>query len=144
MPWRTEHSIEVEASRELAWRFWTNVENWAIDAAIASVEIEGPFSCGVQGTTKLADGSEIPWSIVELDEGERAVVLIRQPGAVARFTWRFESIEPERARLSQRVTVEGPVGNDEAEQMGDDLARNIEAGMEKLARAIERAAAEAR
>ena len=39
--WTFEHTIECFVSSDFAWKFWTNVENWAVDADLESVELRG-------------------------------------------------------------------------------------------------------
>ena len=140
MPWRTEHSVEARVSRDRAWRYWTTVTNWTIDPAIEWVKIDGPFACGAIGETKPVDGDPVRWAVVEIDEGERAVIEVRVPGAVARFVWQFEQLAAERTRLTQTVTIEGPAGNAQAEQIGAELEQGIGLGMRMLANAMDRAA----
>jgi hypothetical protein len=41
--WTFEHTIECSASSDFAWKVWTNVENWAVDADLESVELRGGF-----------------------------------------------------------------------------------------------------
>lgn len=57
--WTFEHTIECSVSSEFAWDFWTNVSNWALDAELDSVDIQGPFVAGAQGVTqaRVPDGS---------------------------------------------------------------------------------------
>jgi hypothetical protein len=50
-PWAYEHFVDCEVTAEFAWDFWTNVKNWALDADVESVEIEGPFAAGTRGFT---------------------------------------------------------------------------------------------
>ncbi len=52
MAYQFEHSVEVGVGRETAWRFWTNVENWVLDADIEWVTLDDPFRAGARGTTK--------------------------------------------------------------------------------------------
>ena len=41
--WTFEHTIECSVSIDFACEFWTNVENWAVDADLESVELRGGF-----------------------------------------------------------------------------------------------------
>lgn len=138
MSWKTEHSVEVEVPRDRAWLFWTNVANWTIDPSIESVETDGPFSCGVRGETTPKGGEPVSWIVVDIEEGERAVIEARMPGGVARFTWRFEEAGEARTRVTQHVALEGPEAHRFAEEMGPELERGMREGMERLAEAMER------
>ena len=44
--WAFEHSVNCEVTVEFAWGFLADVENWAFDSDIESVEIDGPFCFG--------------------------------------------------------------------------------------------------
>jgi len=37
--WTFEHTIECSVSSDFAWKFWTKVENWVVDADLESVEL---------------------------------------------------------------------------------------------------------
>jgi hypothetical protein len=101
--------------------FWTNVSNWALDADIESVEIDGRFAAGAQGTTNSKSSGRIKWRIVEEQAG-RAVIKIPLSGAVGRFSWTFEGTVA-GTRITQCYTLEA----------------NISAGMRKLCVAMESA-----
>jgi len=57
--WTFEHSIDCRVSAEFAWAFWTNVRNWALDADVESIEIDGPFAAvrGESQTARVPDAS---------------------------------------------------------------------------------------
>lgn len=140
MPWRTVHVVEASVSREFAWRFWTNVANWALDPAIESVSLDGAFECGAHGETTLKEGDPVRWMVVEVEPGAGAVIEVRAPGAVARFRWQFDELAPERTRVRQEITLEGPAGNQQAKSLGADFEQGVQEGMRRLAVAMEREA----
>jgi hypothetical protein len=105
-----QHSVEARVSREAAWRFWTRVENWVLDAGIEWVTLDGPFEAAVRGTTKTRGADLVQWEIAEMSEGETAVIEIPLPGAAARFAWKFEELVEERTRLTQQITLSGGAG----------------------------------
>lgn len=139
MAYDFQHSVEVSVSREAAWRFWTNVSNWLIDAGIASVTLDGPFQPGGKGTTKTKDAQLVQWQIVEVTEGQSAVIEIPMPGATLRFAWKFEELSESLARLTQQITLVGDQADTYVAQLGDKFEENIQAGMKKLSQEIERA-----
>lgn len=139
MAYQFQHSIEVGVSKEVAWRFWTNVENWALDAAIESVNLDGSFTSGAKGTTMMKGADVVQWEIAEVNEGERAVIEIKMPGTVARFTWKFEELRGEKTRLLQEITLSGEQAEMYAGQMGAGFEQGIREGMTKLAQEMERA-----
>jgi hypothetical protein len=138
--WEFEYAVETAARRDDAWRFWTNVENWAIDPAVEWVRLEGPFEAGAVGETKQRGMEPVRWRIAEARECERAVFEFEMPGAAVRFAMSFEAVAAGVTRLRQRITLEGPGAKDLAAGLGPDFAQGVRAGMDKLAEAIERAA----
>jgi len=136
--WTLEHSIECDASPEFAWAFWTDVQNWRMDADVDSIEIDGPFAAGTRGRTYSKSSGRIEWRIAEVGPG-RAVIEFPLAGAVGRFDWTFEDAAG-RARLTQRCTLEGEQAATYAAAIGPALQAGVPAGMKKLADSIERAA----
>jgi hypothetical protein len=121
-----------------AWKFWTNVSNWALDADVESIEIDGPFAAGTQGFTNSKSSGRVEWRIVEVQTG-RAVIEFPLSGAVGRFVWTFEDTG-ERARVTQRCTLAGEQAETYAKAVGPSLEAGIPAGMRKLCETMENAA----
>lgn len=46
--WTFDYSVVCSVTVEFAWKFWTDVSNWAMDADVESVEIDGPFAAGAR------------------------------------------------------------------------------------------------
>ncbi|MGH9940572.1 MAG: SRPBCC family protein [Blastocatellia bacterium] len=136
-----EHSIEVQVNRDFAWRFWTNVANWAFDPSVESVELDGPFAAGAKGVTNPRGPAPVEWRLVEVQDRSGAIIEIALPGATARFHWRYEDAAGGGARITQRVTLEGERADDYAEGMAM-LENGIPQGMRKMAEVMARAAAE--
>ena len=136
-----EHSIECPVSRDFAWRFWTDVSNWAFDVSVESVTIDGPFAAGAKGVTKPRGGDPIEWRLVEVQDRSAATFEIALPGATTWFYWRYEDAAGGAVRITQRVTLEGARAADYAEGMAM-LESGIPQGMRKLAEVMARAAAE--
>lgn len=136
--WELEHSVESAEDVNFAWNFWTDVGNWALDADVVSVEIDGPFAAGARGFTNSRSSGRIDWRIVEVQPG-RAVIEFPLPGAVGRFTWTFEATVG-RARITQHCTLQGEQAAAYAKQAGPGLETGIPAGMQKLSAQMESAA----
>ncbi len=143
MSYEFQHAVVVSVSRESAWRFWTNVENWSLDPAIEWVTLDGSFQAGAHGTTKTRGAEIVQWHITEVSEPESATIEIPMPGATARFSWRFEELSDTKARMTQRITLEGEQAEAYAAQLGAGFEQGIREGMEKLRAAIEQASGEA-
>ena len=139
MSWAFEHAVDCPVSRELAWRFWSTVENWLIDVSVESVTLDGPFAAGSRGTTKPCGSDPVRWQITEVQDGHRAVIEINLPGAVIRFHWQFADLSDGATRITQRVTLEGERSADYMAGAAE-FERGIPLGMQKLAEAMAGAA----
>jgi hypothetical protein len=138
--WSFEHDVTVRADREAAWRFWSDVANWAaVDPAVEWASLDGPFAAGTRGQTKPVGAPPTHWTLVEVEPGRRAVIELAAPGAVVRFVWQLGDAAPGATRLTQRVELDG----EDAAQYLDavrGLEANIPLAMDKLVVAIEAAA----
>jgi hypothetical protein len=136
--WSFEHSVDCGASVPFAWAFWTNVGNWALDADLESVEIDGPFAAGAQGVTTSRSSGRIAWRIVEARAG-KAVIETPLSGAVSQFIWTFEEAAG-GCRITQRWTLRGDRAAVYASDFGPMMEAGIPMGMAKLCATIESAA----
>jgi hypothetical protein len=138
--WTFEHSVACAADRGFAWKFWTNVENWpVVDPAVEAVSLDGAFAAGAIGTTKPLNMEPVNWKLVEVQDGESAVVEIAVPGASAKFHWTFADAEAGSTCITQRATIEGE-NADDYQEFGKGLEMGIPPGMQRLADAIAQAA----
>jgi Polyketide cyclase / dehydrase and lipid transport len=133
-----QHSVDAAVSREAAWRFWTNVNNWTLDSDIEWVWLEGGFCPGSKGTTKTKSSDLVQWRIAEVIEGKSAVIEIALPGAEASFAWKFEDLPETKTRLTQTITFSGEQADNFATQMSNGFEQGIRQGMQKVAEAMER------
>lgn len=136
--WHFEFSIECAVPRDFAWGFWTDVRNWALDADVESVALEGEFAAGTQGHTVSRSSGAIDWRIADVQPLSRAVLEFPAPGAVGTFTWTFDD-SPTGTRISQQASLSGPEAQKYAESFGPILEQGIPAGMRKLCQAMEAA-----
>jgi len=136
--WAFEHFVDCEVSTEFAWDFWTNVKNWALDADVESVEIEGPFAAGTRGLTNSKSSGPIEWRLAEVHPG-RAVIEFPLPGAVCRCVWTFADTAG-CTRVTQSWTLQGEEASAYAKAVAPGLEAGIPLGMKKLCRTMEDAA----
>jgi hypothetical protein len=138
--WKFEHSVECRVGREFAWKYWTDVNNWAVvDSSVESATIDGPFVTGAKGETKPAGQEPIQWYLADVEDGRRAVVEIALPGALARFYWLFEDATVGHTRITQTAVLDGDRADDYA--AGTAMLENgIPQGMDKLVQGIVKAA----
>ena len=138
--WCFEHSIECNVTREFAWTFWTDVENWKLDADIESVELSGPFAEGSRGATTTRSAGRIEWRLAGVKAGSEAIIDVPLPGATGTFRWTFQDLNG-RTRITQRVSIGV---SSLAEMMAGGLERGIPAGMQKLCETMVKTAASER
>lgn len=136
--WYFNFSIECAVPREFAWSFWTDVRNWALDADVESVTMEGEFVAGTFGHTISRSTGPIDWRIAEVEPAERAVLEFPAPGAVATFVWTFED-SATGTRISQEASLSGLEAHKYAKSYGPILEKGIPEGMRKLCEAMEAA-----
>jgi len=136
--WIFEHTIECSAPTDFAWSYWSNVNNWTVDADVESVELLGAFAAGTRGVTHSKSSGKIEWRLAEVIAPKRAVVEFPAPGVVAKFAWIFEDAGG-KTRITQRATMCGKRIAEYADTLGQ-LQVGIPAGMQKLCVAIESAA----
>ncbi|MFP5264403.1 MAG: SRPBCC family protein [Blastocatellia bacterium] len=131
--WEFEHSVETTPDRDFVWRFWTDVSNWAFDASIEWIRLEGHFAAGTQGVTKSPGVDPMRWVLKEVEAGEQAIIEVALDGATLRFHWRFEDIDGGGTRITQRVSLSGANAELVARQAAPEFQRGIPQGMERLA-----------
>jgi hypothetical protein len=135
--WMFEHSVDCAAPMQFVWNFWTDVRNWALDADVESVEIDGPFAAGARGFTNSKSSGRVEWRIAEARIG-KAVIEFPLPDALGRFVWTFEDIGG-KTRITQRCTLSGDQASVFAKAIGPALEAGIPAGMRKLCEAVKNA-----
>jgi hypothetical protein len=129
--WAFKYSVECPVTAEFAWRFWTDTDNWRLDADVEAIERTGPFAAGTGGATIARTSGRVEWRIVSVQERAGAVIEIPLQGAIARFHWTFEDLG-ERTRITQRITLVGDGAAALAHQMASIFEPNMPAGMRKL------------
>jgi hypothetical protein len=133
--WEFRYSIECNATRRFAWKFWTDIANW--DDPPAKFHLDGPFDIGTRLTTTLP-GQVWHSFIRDLKPEREATIEMQLPDAILSFNWKFEELSADRIRITQRLVLSGANAISFLAQ-----ARTMEAsvpdGMKKVVAAIERA-----
>jgi len=131
--WKFEYAVECEAPRELAWKYWTNPENW--DDPPARFEFDGPFAVGTRIKT-LLPGQTLESLIQAVESGREATIQLAYGEARISFAWRFEGVTAARTRISQRIELAGTSDKALVEQ-AKVFEKTAPAGMRKLKQRIE-------
>ena len=134
--WDFQHSAECKASREFAWKYWTNIANW--DDPPAKFELDGPFGAGSRLTTILP-GQTLHSVIHNVKAGREATIEMQLPDATLSFHWNFEELSEDRVQITQRIMLTGRNARSFVRE-ASMLEHTVPEGMKKLAAAIERSA----
>jgi len=133
--WEFEHSVVCHAPREFCWNYWTDIANW--DDPPARFSMERPFADGSQIMTELP-GQTLVSVIRDVEEGRAATIELGLPNAVFCFYWRFDDLDRERTRISQRLELSGEDAGLFVEQ-AKVMRETAPDGVKKLVRLMERA-----
>ena len=129
--WEMTHSVETDAPPDVAWKYWTNIENW-IDPP-AEFELDGPFVDGARGVTRIPGQPPLHWIIRELHPPETASIETQLEGALLSFEWRFAGLADGRTRLTQHVALRGENAGVYVPQLDSILRMTLPEGMKKIA-----------
>jgi hypothetical protein len=136
--WEFQHSVECNATRPFAWKYWTNIENW--DDPPAKFLLDGPFSDGARLTTILP-GQTFQSVIRDVQPEREATIEMQLPDVVLSFHWKFEDLADNRVRITQRLALRGANAKSYLAQVGT-FEQSVPAGMKKVAAAIEHSLAQ--
>lgn len=133
--WEFQYSIECNATRQFAWRFWTDIANW--NDPPAKFDLDGPFQTGARLTTTLP--GETLYSIIrDLQPEREATIEMQLADAILSFHWKFEKLTEDRTQITQRLVLSGANAKSFVAQ-ATAMEASVPDGMKKVAAAIERA-----
>jgi hypothetical protein len=136
-----EHAIEVQVSRAFAWNWRTDVRTW--DDPPAQFRLEGPFVEGAWGMTLLPGQEALRWHISEVRPEQSFLLEMPLDGATLSFEWRFDIVSDRRTRVTQRIVLTGDNSGAYATHVQAGFELNLASGMQRIATAMEAAAAAA-
>jgi hypothetical protein len=135
--WATEHSVETTATPAFTWTYMTDVKNW--DDPPAEFRLNGSFTSGSLGTTKIPGQAPRQWRLREVKPHASYTIEIALEGALILCKWVFKELPNSQTRLTQHITLEG----ENASSYKGDVQRTFEPalapGMSRIAIAIDRA-----
>lgn len=136
--WKFEHSVECNAKKSFAWQFWTDVANWERleGKAVEWIRLEGDFTLGASGVTKVPGQDPYHWNIAQFEPQHSATIEMPLDGAVLLNVMKMESIDPQRTKITQQLSLSGVNAANYAEgtQM---FETSVPQGLAKLAKTIE-------
>ena len=127
-------SVETNANRAFAWKYWTEIANWSDPPA--QFELDGPFAAGSLGTTRIPGQEPVRWVIQEVAPPKAATIAIELEGAALSFQWRFEALPDGRTRITHRVTLQGENAGSYLSQVEPTFSATLPEGMNKIASAM--------
>ena len=136
--WECHCSVDVDVPASFAWAYMTDIRNW--NDPPAEFALEGPFVAGTRGTTQMPGQPLAFWTIRSVEPGrrytieggsfwERAVLLVH---------WRFDPQSERTARLTQRLELLGGNAAAYVDEIKSAFEPNLEPGMRRIARMMER------
>jgi polyketide cyclase/dehydrase/lipid transport protein len=133
------------ADAHFAWRFWTDVGNWAVvDPAICDVRVDPGFQEGARGTTVTDGGARVEWVIGEVSAPRRALIEFPVPGAALRVSWSFRPRRPGGCTMTQSMELSGERATGYERLVAPSMERSAPEGLHRLAAAIDEACATSR
>jgi hypothetical protein len=139
--WEIAHSVDANASPAFAWTYMTNVANW--DDPPAKFELDGPFTVGSRGTTRIPGQEPRHWHVREVSPMKSYTLEMALDRAAMSFEWRFEELADGETRLTQHIVLKGENAAAYVAQVQMAFTSSLAAGMNKIVAAMERAEASA-
>ena len=140
--WEIAHSVDTNATPAFAWAYMTSVANW--DDPPAKFELDGPFTAGSRGTTRLPGQETLHWRLQELNPMKSYTLEMALDRAAMSFEWRFERLADGGTRLTQQIVLKGENATAYLTDVRAAFTASIAAGMNKIAAAMDRAQGSAR
>jgi len=105
------HSIDIQASPEIVWAIWSDIERWSEwTASITKIQklAPGPLAVGLRACVRQPKLPVAIWRVTELEENRGFTWVSTSPGA--RVTG-IHTIEPraDGSRASMILTFVGPL-----------------------------------
>ena len=133
--WELSHSVVADVARDVAWAWWTTVDNWRRHEGdgVESITLDGPFQAGTRGETRMPGQAPRACRLAEVESPTRAVIEMMLGDATLRFVWTFDDLGKRRTRLTQQMKLDGPTAEQYVADLEAGFAPNIGPGMEKIA-----------
>ena len=133
-----ERSVETTASPAAAWKVWTDTANWQEwNPDVQSMTLNGPFAAGTTGTMKTKQGSrQMVLSQVVPGRSFRLETTVI-PLTRFFFDCQVAAGPSGKTRLSQAITVGGPLGGIVGGMMGKQIANTFPPLLQGLAKKAE-------
>ena len=134
--WSIEHSAETTASPADVWRRYVDVGTWPEwNAAVGSVDLDGPFAAGTAGTLTPPHQGPLPFRVIAATENAGYTSETDIADTVTlRLTSRLTPLPDGGTRITHRVELDGPAAPYFAQSFGPVLAAGVPRTLEALAK----------
>jgi hypothetical protein len=133
-----QRSLQTRAAPDKVWRIWSDVTTWPQwNPDVTAISLEGAFQNGTVGSMTTRAGGTHPIRLAGV-EANRGFTLVTSPAPLSRFHFRCE-IAPAAggSRISQGVSMSGPLGGLMSAMMGERVAEGFSAILEGLKKRAE-------
>jgi uncharacterized protein YndB with AHSA1/START domain len=133
-----ERSVETTASPQAVWKLWSDTSTWQEwNPDVQTMSLNGPFATGTMGTMKTKQGTrQIVLSEVVPGRSFRLETTVI-PLTRFFFDCTVASGAAGKTKISQAVTVGGPLGGVVGGMMSKQIADTFPALLQGLARKAE-------
>jgi uncharacterized protein YndB with AHSA1/START domain len=133
-----ERSVETAASPEAVWKIWSDTSTWQQwNPDVQAMTLNGPFAAGTTGVMKTKQGTrQMVLSEVVPGQSFRLETTVI-PLTRFYFDCQVASGPSGKTRVSQAITVGGPLGGLVGGMMGKQIADTFPALLQGLAREAE-------
>ena len=128
-----ERSLETSAPPERVWRIWSDTTTWPHwNPDVTAISLEGPFTTGTTGSMTTKAGGTHKIQLQDVQDG-RGFTLVTSPAPLSTFAFRCE-VAPagSGSRISQAVSMSGPLGGIYSAMMGNRIADGFTAILDGL------------
>ena len=133
--WEFRHSVIAHVPRDVAWAWWTTVENWRQHEgdAVESITLDGPFETDTRGETRMPGQPLRVWRLAEVEPLAHAVIEMALVDATLRVVWSFDDLGKRRTRVTQQMTMDVPSAEQYTAELQAGFGPTIGPGMEVIA-----------
>jgi hypothetical protein len=135
------HSLETTAPPEAVWRLWSATETWPEwNPDVEAITLDGPFAAGTTGTMRTKRGGSHQIRLEEVQAGKAfQLESTAIPGAKFHFRCEITPLGSGGSRISQSLTMRGPMAPIFSPMMGAKIAQSFEPILRGLANKAEAA-----
>jgi uncharacterized protein YndB with AHSA1/START domain len=131
-------SLQLRAAPERVWRIWSDPSTWPQwNPDVIAIGLDGAFASGTAGTMTTRAGGTHSGALEDVQPG-RTFTIRTSPAPLSTFHFKCEVMPAEAgSRISQGVSMTGPLGGLMSVLMGERMAAGFEAILDGLKKEAE-------